>query len=317
MVSTSPKPAEHELASDPDQALYGLGVALAATGYQFTTMTPAGHAIVNARPENAVALDLAGVFGWNRPFPASLLPGNWLERMRMADAIDEMGPLLRSRVRFSSIAGHLLVHSGFPTSQHDAVFFGPDTYRFVSLLKRSLTGGGDLLDLGAGTGAAAICLAPGFNSVTMTDINPMAVRYADINAALAGISSATCVHSDLFSATSASFDAIVANPPYMIDPSGRWYRAGGGPLGIELAMRMLTQSLDHLRPGGSLIMYTGSPIIDGCDRFKLAITPILSALGIPFTYEELEVDVFCDELAQPGYHGVERIAVVAVLVGIT
>ena len=303
-----------------DQALIALGRMLVESGYRFTTVTPGAHALVNARPGNAVATDLREVFGWSRPFRPWLLPPAMLDLLKAADAVDDDGEHLRCRVRFSSIAAggveRLVLHSAFPTTARDAVFFGPDTYRFVRLLERALPGGGDLLELGAGSGAAAICLAPRFASVTMTDINPLAARFAGINAALAGLAGAQVAVGDLFAAAPGDYDAIIANPPYMIDATGRWYRDGGGPLGLELALRMVSESLAHLRPGGTLVVYTGSPVVQGCDRFHEAVAPLLGGLGLAYRYEELDVDVFSEELAQESYQGIDRIAVVGLTVTI-
>ena len=36
--------------------------------YRFITISPSSHEKVNKRPENAIANDLAGIFGWNRVF---------------------------------------------------------------------------------------------------------------------------------------------------------------------------------------------------------------------------------------------------------
>jgi methylase of polypeptide subunit release factors len=302
-----------------DQALILVGRLLVESGYRFTTITPGAHALVNARPGNAVATDLREVFGWSRPFRPWLLPPRMLDLLTAADAVELAGEHLRSRVRFSTIvdvAGRerLVLHSAFPTTAHDAVFFGPDTYRFVRLLERALPGGGDLLELGAGSGAAAICLAPRFASVTMTDINPLAARWAVVNAALAELAGAQVAVGDLFAAAPGTFDAIIANPPYMIDATGRWYRDGGGPLGIELALRMVAEGVGHLRPGGRLVVYTGTPVVQGRDRFREAVAPLLAGLGLDHAYEELDVDVFSEELAQESYQGIDRIAVVGLTV---
>jgi hypothetical protein len=51
-----------------DRALVQLVLALRQAGYRFVTPTPATHARVNARSQNQQAHDLAGVFGWTRPF---------------------------------------------------------------------------------------------------------------------------------------------------------------------------------------------------------------------------------------------------------
>ncbi len=61
-------------AADADGALLRLAAAVRATGYRFTTVTPATHARVNARPGNAGARGLEDVFGWSRPFRPEILP---------------------------------------------------------------------------------------------------------------------------------------------------------------------------------------------------------------------------------------------------
>ena len=118
----------------PD-ALVAVGAFLRQAGYHFVTPTPLTHSRVNARRGNARARSLRDVFGWSRPFEASLLPGNLLDALRDAKALVREGSLCRSAVRFSSLGPDLFVHSAYPTTAPDAVFFGPDTYRFASLLK--------------------------------------------------------------------------------------------------------------------------------------------------------------------------------------
>jgi SAM-dependent methyltransferase len=93
-------------------------------------------------------------------------------------------------VRLSSYDGELFVHSAFPTDAPDSVFFGPDTYRMADAAaactsSRSVK---RAVDIGCGTGAGAITVAkraPGAE-VLAVDINDNALRYARINAALAG-----------------------------------------------------------------------------------------------------------------------------------
>src|SRR5690606_33133982 len=57
-----------------DRALLHLARELRTRGYHFITPTPLTHQRVNQRPENALAVDLPGVFGWSRPFQHELLP---------------------------------------------------------------------------------------------------------------------------------------------------------------------------------------------------------------------------------------------------
>ncbi|MFL6947701.1 MAG: hypothetical protein ACJ8FU_05830, partial [Xanthobacteraceae bacterium] len=122
-----------------DEALLALGRELLARGYRFTTITPAAHQRVNSRSGNEIGSSLEAVFGWSRPFQRSSLPAAIIELLQDAAELETCDGLLRSKVRFSTLGVQLFVQSAFPTDQPDAVFFGPDTYRFVRGLRHALT----------------------------------------------------------------------------------------------------------------------------------------------------------------------------------
>ncbi|HKU42214.1 MAG TPA: methyltransferase, partial [Polyangiales bacterium] len=223
------------------------------------------------------------------------------------------GGRLRARVRFSSLESRLFLHSGFPTTEHDAVFFGPDTYRFCALLQRWAGKPRSVLDVGCGTGAGGICCGASAGRVVLADVNRAALAAAEVNAALAGLR-VEVVHSDLAQSVSGQFDLIIANPPYMRDASARIYRDGGGAYGEALSVRIVREALPRLSPGGTLIVYTGAPIVRGQDVFQQSVLPWLEGQRVAFRYEELDPDVFGEELDQPGYEDVERIAAVGLRV---
>jgi len=58
------------------------------------------------------------------------------------------------------------------------------------------------------------------------------------------------------------------------------------------------------------LLYTGSAIVDGADSLLQLIKDDLQQSRARYVYEELDPDVFADELLQPAYADVERIAVV-------
>jgi len=89
---------------------------------------------------------------------------------------------------------------------------------------------------------------------------------------------------------------------------GPTYR-NGGTLGIDIALSIVAQSLEKLAPGGRLILYTGTPIVAGADAFLGAVSPMLA--GHDVTYEEIDPDVFGDELEKAPYARADRIAAVA------
>jgi SAM-dependent methyltransferase len=299
-----------------ERALVELGEALRAREYRFITPTPATHRQVNAnaaRSGRGRARDLRDVFGWSRPFEAGLLPAQWMNLLESAGELRREAGLYRSGVRFSTLHDLLLVHSAYPTTASDAVFFGPDTYRFCTLLQRWAPRSGRVVDIGCGTGAGALALRDRARELVLVDVNQRALRCARINAALAG-AQIQLEESDVLRAVTGSFDLVIANPPYMRDEAGRAYRDGGGALGEGLSVRIVREGLARLAPGGTLIVYTGSAHVAGRDSFLAAVTPLLQSAGLPFQYEELDPDVFGDELSQSGYERVERIAAVGLRV---
>lgn len=299
-----------------DRALLELARALRERGYHFITPTPLTHARVNQRPENAVAQDLVGVFGWSRPFPRELLPPALFELMEQAGVLQAEGPLWRSRIRLSSLDGQLFVHSAFPTDGPQAVFFGPDTYRFATAIQCHLNARtGEVrraVDIGCGSGAGAIvvALARPHAEVLALDINPDALHLTRLNAELAGIDNLEARHSDLLSAVDGQFDLVLANPPYLVDADQRAYRHGGGPLGAGLSLAIVEAALERLAPRGSLLLYTGVAMIDNQDPFLREIAQRLEGRDFSWRYREMDPDVFGEELLGGVYTECDRIAVV-------
>jgi methylase of polypeptide subunit release factors len=306
-----------------DQALLALGKELQARDYRFTTITPASHQRVNNRAAGATS-PLERVFGWSRPFQRIELPPSIVELLEQAGELEADGNLLRAKVRFSTLGEQLFVHSAFPTEASDTVFFGPDTYRFARALRGCMadlqaTSSFTIIDIGCGTGAgglhAAALMGPGVQAdVILADINPKALRYSQINARLNGIADVRTILSDVFEQINEGGDLILSNPPYLVDRSARLYRHGGGELGFDLSVRIVEDSIDRLYPGGRLFLYTGTCVIDGTDTFLAAVRPRLESRNCKFTYEEIDPDVFGEELDSAPYDRVDRIAAVALTV---
>ncbi|RKG88560.1 class I SAM-dependent methyltransferase [Corallococcus terminator] len=296
-----------------EAALVALGQALRAEGYAFTTVTPETHRRVNARPGAREARSLRDVFGWSRPFRPDVLGARVWALLEQAGALAECGDgTLRSRVRFSTLGAGLYVHSAWPTSQKDAVFFGPDTYRFCALLRQVPGTFRRVVDLGCGSGAGGLSVAGRSTEVVLADLNPEALVFARVNARLNGAQGVHAVRSDLLQEVSGAFDLIVANPPYLADEGGRTYRDGGGTHGMELSVRIVREGAERLVSGGTLVLYTGAPVVEGEDLLRTALErECRSAPLTDVSYAELDPDVFGEELEKAPYSGVERIALVA------
>ncbi|MET0402652.1 MAG: class I SAM-dependent methyltransferase [Cystobacter sp.] len=297
-----------------DQALLELGRALRDDGYHFITVTPETHRRVNGRPSAERARSLRDVFGWNRPFTPEVLPPRLLALLDGARMVEKQEDgRLRSLVRYSSLGAGLYLHEAWPTTQKEAVFFGPDTYRFASLLARVPGRFRRAVDVGCGSGAGGLSLAGRVDSLVLADVNERALRFSRINAALNGVSHVEVLTSDALAGVSGEVDLVIANPPYLVDEGARTYRDGGGPHGVDLAVRFSREALHRLSPGGTLVLYSGTPVVDGVDQLRLALLPVLTESRAHFQYEELDPDVFGEELELRPYAGVERIAVVSLV----
>lgn len=305
-------------------SLTRLAAWLQAAGYRFATVTPATHARVLARAPREPAANLRDAFGWSRPFAPSLLPAEPMDALRGADLLQAVdGGLVRSAVRFSSLRGRLFAHSAYPTTEADAVFFGPDTVRFTDLIEAELQTTplphrGRIVDVGCGAGPggilAALASAQAAPRLVLTDINPRALRFAEANAAHAGCPVEALVQGDLFAPAEGLFDLVVANPPYLNDAAERTYRHGGGRWGEALSVRIVREGMERVAPGGRLILYTGVAMVaGGGDPLLDALRPHLPASGWTWRYRELDPDVFGEELEQPAYQDAERIAAVALV----
>lgn len=299
---------------EKDEALAELLRTLKAADYRFVTVTPATHARVLSRAATT-PLSLRDIFGWNRPFESGDAGPGIMELLDAADVLEARDGKFRSLVRVASLGEDLLLHSAFPTDEPNSVFLGPDTYRFAAFVERHMPrfqGAGWLVDMGSGSGAGAIFAARlgAFERVTMVDSNEAALALARVNARVAGVTA-----EDLLADTvPGGSDLVIANPPYMMDPSGRSYRDGGELLGGALALDWVNQALGGLAGGGAMLLYTGAAFAEGQAPLVNALERACDAAGAALELEELDPDVFGEELDQPNYERVERIAAIGAVI---
>jgi methylase of polypeptide subunit release factors len=119
-----------------------------------------------------------------------------------------------------------------------------------------------------------------------------------------------CVETDSLDAVEGGFDLVLANPPYIVDPDERAYRHGGDLHGGRLSVEMAEDGLKALNPGGRLLLYTGAAIVEGRNPLCEELDSLCDARGFPLTCQELDPDVFGEELSRPEYADVDRIAVI-------
>ncbi len=103
---------------------------------------------------------------------------------------------------------------------------------------------GVVLDLGCGYGAIGITVAKARPTlrVVMVDVNPLAVKFAKLNAKHNGVLDRVEVYlGNLYEPVEGRvFDAILTNPPISA--------------GMKVVSRIVSDARNHLKPGGSLQM---------------------------------------------------------------
>ncbi len=306
------------MADQRQEALIGLGRMLKSAGYRFTTCAPLSHEIVNQRPGNELAASPTDIFGWSRPFAQEAVAGALLEVMDAAGVLEPQGSLLKSTVRFSTLGPLLLAHSAFPTTRQDSVFFGPDTYRTCRAIQAEFLRDRKFLpdvivDVGAGAGAVglyAASLLPNRPRVILTDISAASLWMSEVNTRLNDIAAVEIRHSDILDNVPEAADLILSNPPFLVDRSGRTYRDGGGPWGTDIACRIVAQASASLNQGGRLMLYTGTPIVEGADILARMLDPIVDRNAWSLDYAEVDPDIFPEELFREPYSKADRIAAV-------
>lgn len=322
-------------------ALVELGRELMRQNYSWVCPSIETQTLVNGRFTNRRALGLTDLFGWNRVGTfdtlARQLPAGLIESLCEAGVLQITdGESVRSRVRFSSFADTLLVHSALPAHADQDVVVGPDTQRFGSFVARELLGPSapsasptrpfTLVDLGCGSGAAGILAARMWAAmagerptrVLLIDQNPRALRFSEVNARLANLSHFECRRSDLLGAVTEPPLLVLANPPGLINRQRRTSQHGGGELGTGPAVRIVDECLDRLLPGGTLMMCAVAPIVRGVDILLRSVEPRImrtrAARPATLRYQVLEVDVSAHQLALPEYAEVDRLALVGLTV---
>jgi release factor glutamine methyltransferase len=174
-----------------------------------------------------------------------------------------------------------------------------------------------LVDVGTGSGCIAVTLAKELSAATVyaTDISDAALAVARRNAARHGLADHIhFLHSNLLDSFSPTvgqsplpFDLIVCNPPYISlreadslpmevrehEPRTALF---GGEEGYELYGALIPQAVQHLKPGGLLVLELGynslpavEPLLDRSDWVNVSVTKDLAGIARVISAELLPV----------------------------
>jgi release factor glutamine methyltransferase len=123
--------------------------------------------------------------------------------------------------------------------------------------------GGNVLDVGTGSGLLALVAKSEDSDVTGVDVSEVAVENAKFNASQNGLDCKFMV-SDLFSNVDGDFDLIIFNPPYLPTGEGEEVKGSldkawnGGEGGREVIDRFLDNFQFFLKPDGALLTLASS-----------------------------------------------------------
>jgi methylase of polypeptide subunit release factors len=207
-----------------------------------------------------------------------------LEAIGLAAVGDQVVP----RVRMLPV-GHLLI-TGDGYAQGDDPEDYVAIYTPTSRVCDSLTPRPRVeraLDVGTGSGVHALLAAAHADNVVATDVNPRALAFTEVNAALNGVANVECRQGSLFEPVAGeSFDLITCNAPYVVSPENRWAYRDSGLEADELSGLVVRGAAAHLVDGGyaTVLVSWLAPDADapdehafewtdgtGCDSWVLAI----------------------------------------------
>jgi len=108
------------------------------------------------------------------------------------------------------------------------------------------------VDIGTGCGILGVFAAGYAKRAFGTDLTQRSVDFATFNAALNGVANFEAVRGSLLEPVAErKFDAIIANPPFVISPSNRYIYRDGGMHGDMFVQTLIKQAAALLNPGGT------------------------------------------------------------------
>lgn len=165
----------------------------------------------------------------------------------------EVGGVLVPRGRIVPTEGLYLAFDGFSEGLADppgwVASFTPTSYWLACLTPRPRVR--RALDVGTGNGAHALFAARHAQRVIATDVNPRALAFTAIGAALNGIENVETREGSLFEPVAGEeFDLVTCNAPYVISPERRWQYRDAGERGDAFSERVVRDAVAHLAVDG-------------------------------------------------------------------
>jgi hypothetical protein len=197
-----------------------------------------------------VRLFVLGV-GIDQPALENALGVDAADALRETGLTRAVGHRIEPLIRLTPWRERIFAHDPDPPGDLWPEHVSGPTPAADTLLRLVSTNGGDALDLGTGCGVLGIVLAAGQSTVVATDVNPAAIRLANLNRRLNDVASLEIRTGSLFEPVEDdAFDLIVSNPPFVISPETELVFRHSAFARDEMSRQVIRDAASHLRDGG-------------------------------------------------------------------
>jgi SAM-dependent methyltransferase len=160
-----------------------------------------------------------------------------------------------------------------------------NTLQFLDAMPRSPCD--SFLDIGTGTGVAALAASRFARHAWGTDIATRSVLFAEFNRRLNGIGNATMLEGDLYQPVEGlTFDCIVSHPPYVPARENKMVFRDGGADGEQILAGIVEGLPRFLRPGGRFFAMVTAADCEGEafeDRLRRWLGPAQAEFDLALT----------------------------------
>lgn len=232
------------------------------------------------------------------------LPNRLLEELLDARLLSKEENKVRSAFGVVPIKGAYVVEKMGLRSMGRSAYIFADVIESVLSRRKSTE---SWVDLCTGTGVYPVLFGSKVNSVYGVDIDPRALKIAELNLEANGVRNVSLLQSDGFESLQGEFDLITFNPPFGFLPRNYYdsYIGNGGYLGIEVSEKLLVGAMSHLAPQGEAHMITMSPVISGYNELFRRIKNYCRGTGLSVRARIMADMQFIDLVDFFESHGVE------------
>jgi methylase of polypeptide subunit release factors len=238
------------------------------------------------RRNDALAL-LARTFLAALPSPIEVTASHWSPRLRelltASQLVEERDGVVTPRALLIPVRGQLFASDSPRLLETDAAsgFVPPAhthaaSYLLDLMIRRPVD---SALDLGTGCGVHALAATAFARHVVASDLNERAVRYAQFNSSLNGLTQVECLAGDLYGPVAdREFDLIVGNPPFVPAPDREFTYRDAGMVLDGMTQRVIREGAGRLKPGGFLQVLCEWVEIEG-ESWKQRLAGWMTGLG--------------------------------------